>query len=614
MSFLSPAFLIGAAAIAIPLLLHLLRRDVAPEVPFTAVRLLRTSPVERAHRRRLRDLLLLAARVAALLLLAAAFARPYVQAARTGRIRVVAIDRSYSMGGAARFGRALELARQAVDQAGTGEQVAVIAFDDRADVVAAPGSAASARSALSGLTPGFGATRYRAAIEAAKDVAAGAGGRIVVITDLQRAGWEGEPSAALPASLQLEIEDVGEAGPNLAVTRVAVEPDRVLASIRNSGTSAQTGRVRALLDGREVAASAYRVEPDEETEVPIAWRPPAQGSLAVSVDDPQGFAADNVRYVALDVHGPARALVVTGGGPSGIYLARALETTAGESAAFDVKTVSGSALSSMSPGQVAGHSMVALLSTRGLDRKARETLGTYVRKGGGLLVAAAADVEASVLSTIVSWQPPLSAVEAAPNRGLTLAATDPRHPIFRPFGALTANLGRVRFDRSWQVSPEGWHVLARFSDGSPALMERPDGLGRVMLFASDLDRRWNDFPLHPAFVPFAIETVRYTGRDRQLAGEFMVADAPAGAGPGPGVYRVAPGNRAVAVNVDARESAADRITVDAFDGMVHRSGETVVTRATEQQAQQTEARQSYWRYGLMLMIAALVAESAVGRA
>ncbi len=212
MSFLSPAFLIGAAAITIPLLLHLLRREVAPEVPFTAVRLLRQSPVERAHRRRLRDLLLLAARVAALLLLAAAFARPYVQAARTDQFRVVAIDRSYSMGGAARFGRALELARQAVDEAGTGEQIAVIAFDDRADVVAAPGSAANARSALSGLTPGFGATRYRAAIEAARDVAAGASGRIVVITDLQRAGWEGEPSATLPVGLQLEIKDVGEAG------------------------------------------------------------------------------------------------------------------------------------------------------------------------------------------------------------------------------------------------------------------------------------------------------------------------------------------------------------------------------------------------------------------
>ncbi|MGH9311337.1 MAG: BatA domain-containing protein, partial [Vicinamibacterales bacterium] len=75
MSFLYPVFLAGAAAIAIPIVLHLLRRNVAPEVPFTAVRLLRRTPLEQTRRRRLRELLLLVARVAALLLLAAAFAR-----------------------------------------------------------------------------------------------------------------------------------------------------------------------------------------------------------------------------------------------------------------------------------------------------------------------------------------------------------------------------------------------------------------------------------------------------------------------------------------------------------------------------------------------------------
>jgi hypothetical protein len=32
------------------------------------------------------------------------------------------------------------------------------------------------------------------------------------------------------------------------------------------------------------------------------------------------------------------------------------------------------------------------------------------------------------------------------------------------------------------------------------------------------------------------------------------------------------------------------------------------------QAQQTESQQSYWQYGLVLMIATLVAESVVGRA
>src|SRR5918992_4282110 len=119
MNFLYPAFLLGALAIAVPLVLHLLRRDVAPEVPFSAVRLLRRSPIEQSRRRRLRDLLLLAARAAAVLLLAAAFARPYVAGgAATAGLHIIAVDRSFSMGAPGRFARAQELAREAVRAAG----------------------------------------------------------------------------------------------------------------------------------------------------------------------------------------------------------------------------------------------------------------------------------------------------------------------------------------------------------------------------------------------------------------------------------------------------------------------------------------------------------------
>jgi len=114
MSFLYPAFLLGGLAIAVPIVLHFLRRDVAPTVPFSAVRLLRRSPIARSKRRRLRDILLLAARVAALLLLAAAFARPYLASAAHGPgLRIIAVDRSFSMNAPGRFAHAIDLARSA---------------------------------------------------------------------------------------------------------------------------------------------------------------------------------------------------------------------------------------------------------------------------------------------------------------------------------------------------------------------------------------------------------------------------------------------------------------------------------------------------------------------
>jgi hypothetical protein len=613
MSFLSPAFLIAGLAVAIPIVLHLLRRDVAPEVPFTAVRLLRRSSVERTKRRRLRDVLLLAARMLAILLLAAAFARPYIPAAAAAGVRIVALDRSFSMSAPGRFGRALEMARAAIDEAGVGQRVAVVAFDERVDVLAEPGSAADARTALEGLDVGFGATRYRPMIESALELAAGTAGHLVVVTDLGRPGWEGDQPIGMPAGWTVDVRDAGDERDNVAVTAVHREADRVIATVRNAGSKEYDGEVRLDVDGRRVGQARATIEPGASVDVPVPAQLPRTGTLAVAVDDERGFPADNVRYMALDPAGERRVLIVTSAGAgrqSGFFLARALDASAGSERGFASTTVAGSAVSRMSLDELGTHPAVALLSTRGLDRRGRETLGAYVQGGGGLFVAAAPDVEAALLSSALGWQPPLAPVEIG-ERAVSLAATDLRHPIFRPFGSLAANLGQVRFDRVWRVSGKGWDVAARFADGTPALLERTEGSGRVVLFASDLDRRWNDFPLHPSFVPFVIESIGHVSGARQPAAAYTPATAPAGVGPQPGVFRLS-ATRVVAVNVDPRESATTRMTPAEFQEMIVQ-GPASVPVAPPSQARQTEAGQSYWRYGLMLMLAALVVESLVGR-
>ena len=138
---------------------------------------------------------------------------------------------------------------------------------------------------------------------------------------------------------------------------------------------------------------------------------------------------------------------------------------------------------------------------------------SYVRNGGGLFIAAAPEVEPGVIAAMFGWDAAAFTVDPAP-RQLSLAATDVRHPLLRPFGALAANLGQINFHQAWRVRPDQWQVPAQFSDGSPAVLDRAEGAGRVVLFASDVDRQWNDFPLHPAFVPFAVEAVRYLSARR----------------------------------------------------------------------------------------------------
>ena len=616
MNVLFPAFLIGGLAIAIPIALHFLRRDVAPEVPFSAVRLLHRSPIARSRRRRLRDLILLAARVSAILLLALAFARPYsAGAGASSPVLIVAVDRSFSMGAPGRFERALELARTAVDGAGMADRVAVVAFDDRADLIAAPGSAGDARVALAELRPGSGGTRYGPMLAKAAEAADGSGGRLVVVTDLQRAGWEDERRVALPDALALDILDVGPPPPNAGVTDVRTERDRLVAYVQNAGPP-RGGRVRVLRDGVEVAQARYSAAADAVFPVGIPMRVPASGALAVAVDDETGAAADNQRHILLDAGRGSSVLVVTSAGSprSGFYLSRAVAAGSGEEdgPAVGVRVLSGAQASALPPDEIARQAAVVLLATRGLDRRARQSITALVRGGAGMLVAAGQDVEQDVLSTMFGWQPALSGMDRDP-QGATLAPTDLRHPIFRPFGPLAVNLGQVRFSRTWDVRADGWEVVARFTDGTPALLERREGSGRIVLFASDVDRRWNDFPVHASFVPFVSESIRYVATAFERAGAYTIGHTPAGVPPTPGVHVLPDTGRVVVVNVDTRESGTSRLTRQEFEGMVDRVSLASEARA-EVRARQVESRQSWWRLGLMVMLGVLVVESVIGRA
>ena len=123
MSFLTPLFLLGLAALAVPVLIHLTQKERKSVVQFPSLMFLRKIPYESVQRRRIRDWLLLALRLAAIALIVTAFARPFLRgsslAAAPGGARdiVVLLDRSYSMGYADSWSRAQRAAAQAIDSA-----------------------------------------------------------------------------------------------------------------------------------------------------------------------------------------------------------------------------------------------------------------------------------------------------------------------------------------------------------------------------------------------------------------------------------------------------------------------------------------------------------------
>src|SRR5438132_13077424 len=104
MNFLTPAFLVGVGALAIPVLIHLIQRERKRIVEFPSLMFLQRIPYQSVRRRTIRHWLLLMMRMAAIALIVAAFARPFFRrgalaqaAGGSAREVVVLLDRSASM-------------------------------------------------------------------------------------------------------------------------------------------------------------------------------------------------------------------------------------------------------------------------------------------------------------------------------------------------------------------------------------------------------------------------------------------------------------------------------------------------------------------------------------
>jgi Aerotolerance regulator N-terminal/von Willebrand factor type A domain len=622
MSFLSPVFLIGVLAAAVPIVLHLLKRDPEPRVKFAAVALLRHAPVERTSTRRLRQIVLLALRVAALVLLAIAFAQPFVPLAATAsrRATVIALDTSFSLAAPGRFARAQRLAREAVAQAPATDDVGVVTFADRAELVAPPSAdRALAIAAIDAAAPGFGGTRYLAAVNLAGRALGTRAGTIVIVTDLQESGWDAGDRASVPAAARVEVRDVGALPENLAVVGLRPDGDREVITVRNDSARTRAVAVRLSVDGRPAGERSLSVEAHGAADAVFGA---ISGNEAVAViDDREGLQGDNSRYALLNRSSRVSVLAVTATGDldrDAFYVHQALAPGAG-GGSLEVTGIAGGQLGSWPTERVSAYTVVLLLSTRGLDRRGRDVLASYAASGGGLLIAAGPDVDGDVAADVAGAGIRLRLVAPEERRDgetQSLAPGDVRHPIFQPFAPAAGSFGLVRFTRTARLSASGCQTLAKFTSGEAAVIDCGIGDGRLIVIASDLNDRWNDFPLHATFLPFLHETVRYLSNSRANSGEYLVGEVPSGVTAAPGIVTIpATGTarpRRAAINVDPAESEPARLSVDEFGSAIARLKEAGVAEARSEELNR-EFSQHLWQYALAAMMVALAVEGVVAR-
>src|SRR5689334_2945703 len=177
MGFVAPLILFGLAALAIPVLIHLIQREKKRVVQFPSLMFLRRIPYQSVKRRRIRHWLLLFMRLAALALIVLAFARPFLRrteiaAGATGaREVIILLDRSYSMGYGGKWAKAMAAAQSAINGMTPSDRGSIVLFGANTEVaLRSTADRARLNAAIAGLQPGASATRYAPALKLAGSI------------------------------------------------------------------------------------------------------------------------------------------------------------------------------------------------------------------------------------------------------------------------------------------------------------------------------------------------------------------------------------------------------------------------------------------------------------
>jgi len=587
MDFLNGPFLIGGAAAAIPVVIHLVQRRRVRQVVFGSLRFLRKTPHHVIHRRRFEEVLLVLLRALAMGLLAAVFARPFFadgrEAGAAGRTltgeqaALVMIDNSYSMLAPGRLDKARQEALKALEELGPAVKVGVAAYSTRLEELCPIGSPPQqAAEAVGGIAPSWRGTRLDLALKQADRLLTRAGRteahrRIVLVGDFQDSAWQDRGGWALSPGTELTVRNVASKPvPNVYVARVAVPRlvvaggfvEVVSASVRNlTEEPLSDAAVTFRVGGEQKGVQTVNLRPGEEASVRFRHKftepGDVTGSISVRADD--ALPGDNAAWFCVPVTPRVHVLLVNADGREemarndGLFVRTALVPDAnGVVSPFEVREI---APERMTPADLTGVDVVLLVNVSSLpadmtrvppdkqaaaDAALRSPLGRFLAAGGGLGFICGAKVEPAAFNRTFDGLAPCRLAGRARQEGdlpVVINQVDLRHEIFSEFALPhSGDFSLAEFTQYFLVTDSlRAQVPARFGNAGahPALLERtfdaekggPAARGKSILFVSSMDLEWNNLCLKSVFVPFVHQlTKRLCARQSGGQRNFAVGD------------------------------------------------------------------------------------------
>ena len=570
MSFLTPLFLLGALAVAGPILFHLIHRAVKERMPFSSLMFLNPTPPRVTRRRKLEHLWLLLLRCLCLLLLATGFARPFFSkddtlpsAATENRQLILLVDTSASMRREGVWDKARALAAKYLEKVTVSDQVAVLMFDRQPRTLvsfaewsswAVDQRPALARQRLAAAAPGWMGTHLGLALTSAaelfrEDAANGKPAsrrELVLITDLQEgAKLDGLQGHEWPAGVKVIVERVDAKPQSNAGLEILSETGAAVGAEKEVRARVTNARDSNREKFQLVWSSAFTRPGPPEGRTPNTlgepmeiYLPPGQTRSFSAPKFPAGFGAgelrlsgdevdfDNVSYYAApEVEHVSIAWfgLDSDNDPTKMryYLQRAFPDTLRR----QVKVISPTVQLTFSP-ELLNQAAFAVIPGR-LAPEEITAAHDWLAHGKTALFVLTDEQAAPTLAALTDLHE-IKITEAGGEYAL-LGEIDFTHPIFVPFAdPRFSDFAHIHFWKHRRLeipAAANARVLAKFDDGSPALTQIPVGQGNLLVLASGWNPADSQFAVSSKFPPLMQTLLDWSGAAAPSRFQFLTGEA-----------------------------------------------------------------------------------------
>ncbi len=543
MTFLNPFVLIGLAAAAIPVLLHLLNLRKLKTIEFSTLRFLKELQKTKIRRLKLRQIILLILRTLIVIFAVLAFSRPAVKSSLPGlgthakTSVIILLDNSFSMDasdeGGNRFKQAKNSALSILSALKDGDEAVILPMslpDEKKPAFSR--NFTLLKEEINKLPIAYSAAKLESSLRIASTTLEASNNinrEVYVITDAQRNAFIenlrdslrsfddrvavfampiGGRSGTLEQNISVDTLSV--------LTRIfqAEKPVEVEARLRNSSNKdAKSVVVSMLFNGERVAQRTLDIPAGEARSVQIAAPPQKRGITKATIEiENDALEQDNRRYFGFSI--PAMPSVALIGAPQSTKFISLLFS---DNTSAAVKMFAPQDISSVNFGE-----FDAVIITGGLRQSEASRLNQYVQNGGSAFIFADGSVEFQAFSAslVQLGFAGVSEQSFSADQPAGFTSVDKQHPLFQGvFKGTTDSKSIVESPKMTKGFPVNGGQALIAMPGGGFLTENKRGEGKILYCAVPPTADWSNFPFTGIFPTILYRAVVYLTAREEFGAE-----------------------------------------------------------------------------------------------